>query len=362
MKVNGKEYRTIWLDQDNQSVNVIDQTALPHRFNVIKLKKLDDACTAISNMIVRGAPLIGATAAYGIALATQDSVTNQALTEAADKLALTRPTAINLKWALDKMIDALICIPEHQRKEIAYQLAKTICDNDVETNTRIAEAGFIEISKLWVEAKARKDHISILTHCNAGWLATVDWGTALAPIYKAFDNKIPIHVFVDETRPRNQGANLTAWELKSHGVPHTLIVDNAGGHLMQKGLIDLCIVGADRVTRDASVCNKIGTYLKALAAKDNNVPFYVAFPSSTIDWKTSTGAMIPIEDRGSKEITHIAGKTRDGNIQEILIAPEGVSTCNPGFDVTPHHLVTAFLTERGRVPAQPSAFKKAFSM
>lgn len=361
MKIDGRQYRTIWLDQDNQSVNIIDQTVLPHRFNILNLKTLDDACRAIRDMKVRGAPLIGATAAYGMALATQDSVSDHALTEASNRLLKTRPTAINLKWALQKVTTALLAAPEHERKAIAYRLAQDICDDDVATNVTIAETGFLEISNLWASIKDKRDRINILTHCNAGWLATVDWGTALAPIFKAFDHGIPVHVFVDETRPRNQGANLTAWELKSHGIPHTLIVDNAGGHLMQKGLIDLCIVGADRVTCDASVCNKIGTYLKALAAKDNHVPFYVAFPSSTIDWETATGSMIPIEDRGSREVTHIQGQAQDGNIQEILIAPEGVETCNPGFDVTPPHLVTAFFTERGRITPTPSELKNAFS-
>ena len=359
MKIDGQPYRTIWLDRDGVSVNVIDQTVLPHRFAVHRLTGLDDAVDAIRGMIVRGAPLIGATAAYGLALAMREDASSAYLRAACGRLAATRPTAINLRWALERLSDQIAVAPEKTRCAMAYRLAAELCDEDVAINEAIGRAGAEVIAELWTRhGKSRP--INVLTHCNAGWLATVDWGTALAPIYRAHDEGIDVHVFVDETRPRNQGASLTAWELKSHGVPHTLIVDNAGGHLMQHGEVDLCIVGTDRVTADAAVCNKIGTYLKALAAHDNNVPFYVGLPSPTIDWATANGADVPIEDRGAREVTHISGSDAQGNVAEVLIAPKDTAARNPGFDVTPARLITGFFTERGHIPATPHALAATF--
>ena len=359
MKVDGRAYRAIWLNQDGRSVDVIDQTRLPHLFAVKTLATLADAVAAIRGMTVRGAPLIGATAAYGVALAMAEDPSRAHLETACARLAEARPTAVNLRWALTRLSTQLIPIAEALRCQTAYDLAAAVCDEDVAINEAIGVAGAAVISAAH-EAIDRRRPVGILTHCNAGWLATVDHGTALAPIYRAHDAGVPIHVFVDETRPRNQGASLTAWELKAHGVPHSLIVDNAGGHLMQQGEIDLCIVGTDRVTADASVCNKIGTYLKALAAHDNGVPFYVALPSPTIDWLTPTGDRVPIEDRGSREVTHIIGQDAEGRIVEVMIAPDGTAARNPGFDVTPPRLITGFFTERGQLAATPQALKAAF--
>ena len=359
MKIDGQAFRTIWLDVDGAGVNVIDQTQLPHRFAIRRLAGLEDAVAAIAGMTVRGAPLIGATAAYGLALAMAENPTDAHLQAAAGRLAATRPTAVNLRWALDRLSAKLSAARQPERRALAYRLAGDLCDEDVRINEAIGVAGAEVIGAAWARLD-RARPVNILTHCNAGWLATVDWGTALAPIYRAHDAGVAVHVFVDETRPRNQGASLTAWELRSHGVPHTLIVDNAGGHLMQCGAVDLCIVGTDRVTADASVCNKIGTYLKALAAHDNGVPFYVALPSPTIDWATATGAEVPIEDRGAREVTHISGLSRQGVVTEVLIAPEGTAARNPGFDVTPARLVTGFFTERGHIPATPAALAATF--
>jgi methylthioribose-1-phosphate isomerase len=359
VKVNGRDYRAIWLNQDGRSVDVIDQTCLPHVFSVKTLTTIQDAVAAIRGMTVRGAPLIGATAAYGVALAMAEDPSRAHLETACARLAEARPTAVNLRWALTRLSTQLIPVVEAMRCQTAYDLAATVCDEDVAINEAIGVAGAAVISAAH-EATGRRRPVTILTHCNAGWLATVDHGTALAPIYRAHDLGIPIHVFVDETRPRNQGASLTAWELKAHGVPHSLIVDNAGGHLMQQGEIDLCIVGTDRVTADASVCNKVGTYLKALAAHDNGVPFYVALPSPTIDWLTPTGDGVPIEDRGSREVTHMIGQDAEGRIVEVRIAPEGTAARNPGFDVTPPRLVTGFFTERGLLEATPQALRVAF--
>jgi methylthioribose-1-phosphate isomerase len=362
MKINGTPYRTIWLAADGKGVEIIDQTRLPHEFVTVILRSLDDSATAIRDMWVRGAPLIGATAAYGMALAAAADASDAALRQAYAVLHATRPTAINLKWALDEMMAHLLPLPAAERAAAAYARAAAICDEDVAINSSIGEAGHAIIAKLW---KAKQDaggeRINVLTHCNAGWLATVDWGTAIAPIYKAFDAGIPIHVWVDETRPRNQGASLTARELNWHGVPHTVIADNTGGHLMQHGMVDLCIVGTDRTTRNGDVCNKIGTYLKALAAHDNNVPFYVGLPSPTIDWTVADGVReIPIEQRSAREQSHIFGKTADGMVVEVQVTPDGSPAVNYGFDVTPARLVTGLITERGVCPATPEGLRALF--
>ncbi|MBM3543531.1 MAG: S-methyl-5-thioribose-1-phosphate isomerase [Alphaproteobacteria bacterium] len=348
MKIDGKPYRTIWLNEDGWSVEIIDQTRLPFVFTTVTLRSLEDAAKAISTMQVRGAPLIGATAAYGVALALRDNASDDALDRACETLAATRPTAINLRWALDEMQKAVRNQPRDKRIAAAYARAAAICDEDVETNRKIGEHGLGLI-----QAHAEKkdgEPVNILTHCNAGWLATVDWGTALAPIYRAHDEGIKVHVWVDETRPRNQGASLTAFELGAHGVPHTIVADNTGGHLMQKRLVDLCIVGTDRVTANGDVANKIGTYLKALAARDNGVQFFVALPHSTIDWNLDEGSAIPIEQRDPQEVTHIAGQLSDGSIATVAITPKGSPAANYGFDVTPARLVTGFITERGVTP------------
>lgn len=358
MKVNGKPYRTIWPTPDDSAVEVIDQTKLPHRFETLRISSMDEAAHAIRAMIVRGAPLIGATAAYGVALALRDDASDEALDRAHDTLLETRPTAVNLRWALQRICNAVRNRPRDVRAAAAWREAAAICDEDVETCRRIGEHGL----KLFREAAAKKggEPLNVLTHCNAGWLACVDWGTALAPIYMAHDEGIPVHVWVDETRPRNQGASLTAFELGSHGVPHAVVADNAGGHLMQAGKVDFCIVGTDRVTRNGDVANKIGTYLKALAAKDNDVPFYVALPSSTIDWTLASGDLIPIEERSGNEVTHMTGRLPDGSIATVEITPEGSSAANPGFDVTPSRLVTGFITERGTCPATEAGLKSLF--
>ncbi|MCJ7529136.1 MAG: S-methyl-5-thioribose-1-phosphate isomerase [Methyloceanibacter sp.] len=353
MNIDGKPYRTIWLNADGKSVEIIDQTKLPHRFETVTLRTLEDAARAISSMQVRGAPLIGATAAYGVALGMRVHATDEALDQACAVLAATRPTAVNLRWALDEMQKAVRNQPRDKRVAAAFARAASICEEDVETNRRIGEHG-LGLIQAYAEKKGG-ERINILTHCNAGWLATVDWGTALAPIYRAHDEGIKLHVWVDETRPRNQGASLTAFELKAHGVPHTLIADNTGGHLMQKKQVDLCIVGTDRTTANGDVANKIGTYLKALAARDNHVPFFVALPGTTIDWSLADGSAIPIEERDPGEVTHIQGKLADGTVASVLIAPEGSPAANYGFDVTPARLITGFITERGVAPATPNA-------
>jgi methylthioribose-1-phosphate isomerase len=358
MKIQGRPYRTIWPARDGKAVEVIDQTKLPHRFETLRLSTLEEAAHAISSMIVRGAPLIGATAAYGLALALRDDPSDEALDRAHDTLLATRPTAVNLRWALNRVRDAVRNRPRGERAAAAWREAAAICDEDVETCRHIGKHGL----KLLREAAAKKHGapLNILTHCNAGWLACVDWGTALAPIYMAHDESIALHVWVDETRPRNQGASLTAFELSAHGVPHAVIADNAGGHLMQAGRVDLCIVGTDRVTKNGDVANKIGTYLKALAAKDNNVPFYVALPSSTIDWTLLSGDMIPIEFRDEAEVTKVTGRLPDGSIATVAIAPEGSPAANPGFDVTPARLVTGFITERGVCAANEAGLRSLF--
>lgn len=358
MKVDGTHYRTIWLAEDGRSVEIIDQTRLPFDFVTVRLTTLDDAAHAIKHMLVRGAPLIGATAAYGMALAMQSDPSSANLQHAHATLLATRPTAVNLRWALDDMTALLQPLSETARAEAAYRRAAEICDEDVEICSAIGDNG-LEIIRALSEKRGGAV-VNILTHCNAGWLATVDWGTALAPIYKAFDAGIPVHVWVDETRPRNQGASLTAWELGRHGVPLTIIADNAGGHLMQEGRVDMCVVGTDRTTASGDVCNKIGTYLKALAADDNKVPFYVALPSPTIDWTMDDGRDIPIEERSADEVTKIQGKTAAGEVVTVEIVPAGAKGGNPAFDVTPSRLVTGLITERGVAEASKQGLRVLF--
>jgi methylthioribose-1-phosphate isomerase len=346
MNIDGKAYRTIWLAADGWSVEVIDQTRLPHELAFVALKTMLDAAHAIRSMQVRGAPLIGATAAYGVCLALREDASDEALDRAIAHLAEQRPTAINLRWALDEMRAAVRNLPRDQRLAAAYARAAEICDADVETNRAIGVHG-AELIRAIAARKRPGERVNVLTHCNAGWLACVDRGTALSPIYEAHDGGTVLHVWVDETRPRNQGASLTAFELGAHGVPHTIIVDNAGGHLMQQGLVDMCIVGADRVTANGDAANKIGTYLKALAAQDNGVPFYVALPHSTIDWTLASGKDIPIEERSADEVLKMSGRTSDGNVVEVEIAAPGSPARNDAFDVTPARLITGLITERG---------------
>jgi len=352
--------RTIWLEPNGWSVGIIDQTALPHRLRTARLASLEDAAHAIRAMLVRGAPLIGATAAYGICLALRADASDDALDRACATLLRTRPTAINLKWALDQMVAAVLNRPRGERVAAAYRRAGEICEEDIAINTAIGKNGLPLIEAVAARKKTGQP-VNVLTHCNAGWLAAVDVGTATAPIYLAHDSGIAIHVFADETRPRNQGASLTAWELGQHGVPHTVIADNTGGHLMQHGLVDLVIVGTDRVTAGGDVCNKIGTYLKALAARDNNVPFYVALPSPTIDLSISDGLTeIPIEERGGDEVATISGRTASGAIETVRIVPDGSPVANYAFDVTPARLITGLITERGVIAAARSALARAF--
>jgi methylthioribose-1-phosphate isomerase len=360
MKVDGKDFRTVWLEGDGATVATIDQTLLPHRFVTIALRTLEDAARAISTMQVRGAPLIGATAAYGICLAVRADASDEALRRAYSILLATRPTAVNLRWALDEMMMALRGTSGQSRVAAAYARANAICEEDVAINGALGEHGLRLIERI-AKSKQPGQQINILTHCNAGWLAAVDWGTATAPIYKAYDQGLPIHVWVDETRPRNQGASLTAWELGHHGVPHTVIADNTGGHLMQHGMVDTVIVGTDRVTAQGDVCNKIGTYLKALAAHDNGIPFYVALPSPTIDFNVTDGLTeIPIEQRGAEEQATITGLTADGRIETVRVVPEGSPVANYAFDVTPACLVTGLVTERGVLKATREALAAAF--
>lgn len=350
MKIDGIHYRTIRVAEDGWSVEIIDQTRLPHEFRLVRLATAEDAARAISEMWVRGAPLIGATAAYGLCLALRENGSDEVLARAYEMLLATRPTAVNLKWSLDAMREAIGKVGAGERVAAAYAEAARLCDEDVEICRRIGENGLDIIRKRAAEKPG--ETVNILTHCNAGWLACVDWGTALAPIYMAHDEGIPVHVWVDETRPRNQGASLTAFELGRHGVPHTIVPDNAGGHLMQHGRVDMCIVGTDRTTATGDVANKIGTYLKALAAAANNVPFYVALPHTTIDWSLSDGVReIEIEERSPREVTHMTGRTEAGEIVTVEISAPGSAAVNYGFDVTPANLVTALITERGVCPA-----------
>lgn len=360
MKVGERHYRTIWLNEDGWSVDLIDQRKLPHEFVVVNAQSMADIAVAIRDMWVRGAPLIGVAAAYGVALQMRADPSDASLDEAWERLNETRPTAINLRWALDAMRAYLKPLPPAERADAAYAKAAEIADEDVELNRAIGRNG-LEIIRKIAATKKPGERVNILTHCNAGWLATVDYGTATAPIYLAAEAGIPVHVYVDETRPRNQGAFLTAWELAGHGVPHTLIVDNAGGHLMQHGEVDMVIVGTDRTTAQGDVCNKIGTYLKALAAKDNGVPFYVALPSPTIDWTVNDGVKeIPIEERSPDEVSLVAGRAEDGSLRSVRISPEATPAANPAFDVTPARLVTGLITERGVAKASAEGLAELF--
>ncbi|MFD9900450.1 S-methyl-5-thioribose-1-phosphate isomerase [Mesorhizobium sp. UC22_110] len=360
MNVGGKHFRTIWLNEDGRSVDIIDQRWLPHEFRVVTLSTVEDVAVAIRDMWVRGAPLIGVTAAYGMAIQMLADASDAALDAAWDRLHETRPTAINLRWALDEMRKLLKPLPVSERVAAAYKRAAEIADEDVELNRSIGGNGLAIIKQIAARKKPG-ERVNILTHCNAGWLATVDYGTATAPIYLAVEAGIPVHVYVDETRPRNQGAQLTAWEMAGHGVPHTLIVDNAGGHLMQHGEVDMVIVGTDRTTANGDVCNKIGTYLKALAARDNDIPFYVALPSPTIDWTVSDGLKeIPIEERSGDEVSFVQGKTETGEIARVRVSPEASPAGNPAFDVTPARLVTGLITERGVAEASRDGLTALF--
>ena len=360
MKVDGRAMRTIWVGADGRTVQIIDQTRLPHRLEIVDLPDLAAVCRAIRDMQVRGAPLIGATAAYGVAIALRDDPSEAGLDRACEALAATRPTAINLGWALAEMRRSLAGLDGAARVKRAWQRAAEICDEDVAINAAIGRHGF-ELLRTLAAGKPPGVTLNVLTHCNAGWLATVDWGTATAPIYMAHEAGLKVHVWVDETRPRNQGASLTAWELGHHGVPHTVIVDNTGGHLMQHGMVDLCFVGTDRTTATGDVANKIGTYLKALAAQDNRVPFYVCAPSPSIDFTLSDGVReIPIEERAAEEVSEIPGRAPDGSIVSVRVTPEGSPAGNWAFDVTPARLVTGLVTERGVARAERTALAALF--
>ncbi len=358
MDVEGVPYRGIFLDEDGWSVHIVDQTMLPHRFCVLRLVDLEGVARSIAQMQVRGAPLIGVAAAYGLSLALREDPSDASLVLARETLLATRPTAVNLRWALDRVREAVAPLPPAERARAAYAIAGGMAEEDVERNRRIGEHGLGLIR----DAAARRPDrpVQILTHCNAGWLAAVDWGTATAPIYLAHERGVPVHVWIDETRPRNQGASLTAWELGQHGVPHTVVADNAGGHLMQRGRVDLCLVGTDRTTASGDVVNKIGTYLKALAAKDNGVPFYVAVPSSSIDWTLESGRDVPIEERPGEELADVRGRAEDGRIVRVRVVPDGSPVANPAFDVTPARLVTALITERGITEASREGLLRLF--
>ena len=359
MKIDGTPYRSVWVDvADGWSVRIFDQTRLPWSLDILRLSDASQVAHAIRSMQVRGAPLIGALAAYGLALGLREDAGSDHLERVAAMLNATRPTAVNLRWAIERMLTRLRNTQEGRRVEIAYEEAGLICDEDVEQNSAIGEHGLPLIENVAGQSRRR---VNVLTHCNAGWLAAVDWGTALAPIYKAHGKGLDVHVWVDETRPRNQGAALTAWELGRHGVPHTVISDNAGGHLMQRGDVDLVIVGTDRVTRSGDVANKIGTYLKALAAHDNAIPFWVALPSSTIDWRASDGLRdIPIEERTPTEVTTVTGRGLDGAVTTVRIVPSESPAANPAFDVTPARLISGLITERGRCDASPDGLVGLF--
>lgn len=358
MKVDGRPYRTIW--EKDGSVEVIDQTRLPHVFEVQTWRTLQDAAAGISTMVVRGAPLIGVAGAYGLALGLRSDPSDGGLAHAYDTLHATRPTAVNLAWALNAVRAEVQHLPVEARAEAAWRLAGRLADEDVACCRAIGTHGAKLIADAY-EASGKSRSVNVLTHCNAGWLATVDWGTALAPVYAAHDNGVPVHVWVDETRPRNQGASLTAWELQHHGVPHTVIADNVGGHLMQHGQVDLCLVGSDRTTATGDVCNKIGTYLKALAAHDNGVPFYACVPSSTIDWTLSDGVQqIPIEQRDGREVSEISGMGADGQVATVRLTPAGSPVANYAFDVTPARLMTGIVTERGVSEANKASLAVLF--
>ena len=357
MKIEGKEYRTIWFDEKKQIVKIIDQTKLPHQFIIKDIKTVKDAINAIKNMEVRGAPLIGATAAYGIVLAALESSDFNFIKKSSENLIKSRPTAINLKWAVDRMIKKLSKIKSDQIFNTALNEAKDICDEDEKFCQKIGLNGLKIIEEIY---NKKKDMVNILTHCNAGWLATINWGTATSPIYYAHKKGIPIHVWVDETRPRNQGANLTSYELNEEKIPNTIIADNTGGILMQRGKVDICIVGTDRTLSTGDVCNKIGTYLKALAAHDNNVPFYVALSSSTIDWNIKDLKDIPIEERDSEELSNVEGIDEEGNVKKVMIYPKKSKAMNLAFDITPAKYVTGLITEKGVCEASTDALQKMF--
>jgi methylthioribose-1-phosphate isomerase len=358
MKIDGRAHRTIWTAPDGEAVEVIDQTVLPHRLAFRRIGDLETAIDAIKTMVVRGAPLIGATAAHGLALGLRKAADDASLDAAYRVLLASRPTAVNLRYCLDDVRAVVSRLPVAERAAAAWARAEQIIEEDVALNLRIGEAGFALIAAAHRQSGRP---VNVLTHCNAGWLATVDWGTATAPIYLAHDRGVPVHVFVDETRPRNQGASLTAFELGQHGVPHTLIVDNAGGHLMQHGRVDMCIVGADRITARGDAANKIGTYLKALAARANGVPFYVAAPHTTIDWTIQDGLReIEIEERDGAEVTHVWGRLDNGDVARVLIAPEGTRAANPAFDVTPAEWIDGIITDRGVCAASSTALAALF--
>jgi methylthioribose-1-phosphate isomerase len=359
MLIDGKHRRSIWLEPDGRSVGIIDQTKLPHAFATLRLTTLADAAHAISSMQTRGAPLIGAVAGYGMCLALQEDASDEAVERAYRVLVATRPTAVNLKWALDEIVAAVRNRPRGERIAAAYARAAEICEEDVAINRAIGRHGLALIEDI-AARKPPGARVNVLTHCNAGWLAAVDWGPATAPIYLAHEKGVPLHVWVDETRPRNQGASLTAFELAHQGIPHAVIPDNTGGHLMQRGLVDLVITGTDRVTAQGDVCNKIGTYLKALAAHDTGVPFYVAVPSPTIDFALVDGRDIPIEQRGGEEVATVTGRTADGRIETVTVVPAGSPVANYAFDVTPARLVRGLITERGVLPATRAALAAAF--
>ena len=356
MRINGKKYRTIWYE--NNVVKIIDQTKLPHHFIIKDLETIKDAVNAIKTMEVRGAPLIGGTAAYGIVLAIQENKNLDFIKKSSEELVNSRPTAINLQWAIHRMNNKLSFVKSDELLDVALKEAKLICDEDVKFCENIGFNGLKIIEEIF---NKNNKTVNILTHCNAGWLATIDWGTATSPIYQAHKKGIPIHVWVDETRPRNQGANLTSFELNEEGIPNTIITDNTGGILMQRGEVDMCIVGTDRTLSTGDVCNKIGTYLKALAAHDNNVPFYVALPSSTIDWETKDYNKIPIEVRNSEELSHIEGKDEKNNINKVLIYPENSKSMNLAFDITPAKYVTGLITEKGICQASTVGLKQMFN-
>jgi len=357
MKIEGKEYRTIWFDGQNQIVKIIDQTKLPHQFIIKELTTIKDAINAIKTMEVRGAPLIGGTAAYGIVLAIMENNELDFIKKSSEKLIQSRPTAINLKWAVDRMMKKLSGVNNNEILKVALEEAKLICEEDVKFCENIGLNGLKIIEEIY---NKKKDTVNILTHCNAGWLATINWGTATSPIYHAHKKGIPVHVWVDETRPRNQGANLTSYELNEEEVPNTIIADNTGGILMQRGEVDMCIVGTDRTIATGDVANKIGTYLKALAAKDNNVPFYVALPSSTIDWDIEDFKDIPIEERDSEELSHVEGLDENNNVKKVLIYPKKSKSMNLAFDVTPAKYITGLITEKGVCEASSNGLKKMF--
>ena len=355
MKIEGKSYRTIWFD--NNTVKIIDQTKLPHQFIIKDLKTSKDAINAIKTMEVRGAPLIGATAAYGLILSIIEKNDLSFLKKTSEDLISSRPTAINLKWAIDRMMNKLLGVNSNEILKLALEEAEAIVEEDVNFGKNIGTNGLKIIEDI---ANKKKDTVNILTHCNAGWLATIDWGTATSPIYHAHQKGIKVHVWVDETRPRNQGANLTSYELNEEGIPNTIIADNTGGILMQRGQVDMCIVGTDRTLSNGDVCNKIGTYLKALAAKDNNIPFYVALPSSTIDWNIKDHKKIPIEERNAEELSYVEGLDKDNKLQKVLIYPQKSKAINLAFDVTPAKYVTGLITEKGVCEASEQGLKELF--